>query len=611
MRVPAQLRACLTELSACVDFGWYIPSHLKPLGQVELPTMSCNRYAVWSIEHIDQHAIPGFFRWKRHLADQDLSEAPNSPELWENQFAFYNLTNGDALTLDYANPDPEHQPVRYFSHELAMLHGQALAPNFFAFITQMSRLGMAGTEWASWMIFGEPSDPDAYYLRADSAGGKAWLDWLSRDHTIVQADEPPPAVVERTAADRALLDAARAGSVEGVSAALEAGAQPDCVPSSDWKMKHAAWDDEFMTALNYAVRRNDLDMIERLLQVGATLDTRRLPLSVAVAESSLATVQWLIAKGARINRWKGQRKAPLHELIDGRGEHAQKSRAVYAAELQERAERLKGTGLLEKMLAKHLEQPEYEAMLRALLQAGADVDAKRDGHPVLFECHDVATAKLLLDYGADPNATGPRDETPLHRARTSERARLLVQRGAEVNALSQAEEDYDEPGRTPLHYAVMRSKRHGSALVKTLLELGADPLIPDSKGNSTLAYCGDPETFQLLMTFGLDPLQRQSDGKTLLHTFLEVFGPPRVQWPAEVAFLDFLLGLGLQINAQDDKGRTILHLACERESWDEAGPNYELLLARGADPSIRDHSGKRPVDRLARSLKTLRALLKV
>ena len=35
-----------------------------------------------------------------------------------------------------------------------MLHGVALAPDFFTFVTEMSKLGFAGTEWASWLRFG-------------------------------------------------------------------------------------------------------------------------------------------------------------------------------------------------------------------------------------------------------------------------------------------------------------------------------------------------------------------------------------------------------------------------------------------------------------------------
>jgi hypothetical protein len=47
---------------------------------------------------------------------------------------------------------------------------------------------------------------------------------------------------------------------------------------------------------------------------------------------------------------------------------------------------------------------------------------------------------------------------------------------------------------------------------------------------------------------------------------------------------------------------TVLHDPAEREEYSDAGPNYALLLAQGADRSIRDNNGKRSADLLARSL---------
>ena len=94
----------------------------------------------------------------------DRAEAPNTPDMWEHQFPLHELVNGDMLTIDMRRQDGP-RPVRYFSHELAVLHGQALAPDFLTFVTEMARLGQAGTEWASWGRFGEWAD-DRYYLRS-------------------------------------------------------------------------------------------------------------------------------------------------------------------------------------------------------------------------------------------------------------------------------------------------------------------------------------------------------------------------------------------------------------------------------------------------------------
>lgn len=163
---------------------------------------------------------------------------------------------------------------------------------------------------------------------------------------------------------------------------------------------------------------------------------------------------------------------------------------------------------------------------------------------------------------------------------------------------------------TPLQAALLSGKLDGNSPITALLELGADATLADADGRSTLAYCCDEDLFRLITAKGIDPLALQPGKQTLLHNLTCYHWLPRQQFPKEVAFLDFLLGLGIDINARDEKGRTMLHYAAEREDYDEAGPNYELVIARGADKHITDNDGKRPFDLVAKSLKKVRTLLK-
>jgi hypothetical protein len=77
---------------------------------------------------------------------------------------------------------------------------------------------------------------------------------------------------------------------------------------------------------------------------------------------------------------------------------------------------------------------EEEALNGRLLKAAAD--------------GDVAVATRALEDGANVNATDEDRNTPLHLAASYDVARLLVDRGADLNATNSI-----GPGRTPLELA--------------------------------------------------------------------------------------------------------------------------------------------------------------
>ena len=88
---------------------------------------------------------------------------------------------------------------------------------------------------------------------------------------------------------------------------------------------------------------------------------------------------------------------------------------------------------------------------------------------------------FLLDRNAlvNVNAKNPSQETPLHLAvlyrddETAARvADRLIANGAELNAPQKG-------GQTPLHHAVARGS---AAIVETLIQAGADPMLKDQTG---------------------------------------------------------------------------------------------------------------------------------
>ena len=522
--LPPQLRASLRH-SARVAFGWRVPSHLHAMAREDMPTSSANGGAIWDEADIEE-AASGYLKWRHTLAEAEPPAGPSGLAVdWDLLFPFYRLPNGDFLAIDAAPDGP--QPVRYISHELDMLHGSVLAPDFFSFVTGMSKLGFAGTEWASWLRFGVP-DGEAFDLRADSEGGKTWLAWLKRDPARPAANEPPPSVVERTAADRALLLAARAGDLGGVQAALASGAVPDAIWSDAALMEYSFWEDRYATALTYAVRGGNELMLDVLLAHGASPDTRRLAVGDAVEAAPPAMLTRLLALGARVNGWKGDRHWPLHQLVTQRARSVAPTREDYEARMQAEQAAWGDWGATAESLG-HRQQQRLDLYLTP------------DDYVTMLARGDAATVRVLLRHGADVGARDSFGETALHDPRSPEIARLLVEHGADVNAAATpADGNSENLGRTPLHTALLMASYRGLESPKVLLELGADQMARDGNGRSCLCYGTDPNSMRLLETFGLDPLERLADGGTLLHNLLRMTSL-RAAFPEEVAKLDHLL----------------------------------------------------------------------
>lgn len=384
-----------------------------------------------------------------------------------------------------------------------------------------------------------------------------------------------------------LQAAADGGFATSVTALLAAGADATVVlPEGE-------------TILMTAARAGNADVVEALLRSGADIEARdrwygETALIFAAAEDHAASVEVLVAHGADINgrsepmnyrsRRLGQSILPLGEwtpIMYAARENALEAgkRLIDAGADLNLQDPDGATALVIAIINAH---NEFAVML---IEAGADPDiADTDaGMGPLYAAVDMH--RLAVGHG---RGTPP----PVGALTAVDVARALLAAGADPNA--------------PLKKAVMQ-RTH--TMGDTALGTGATPLLRAAKS-------GDIEMLRVLVDGGADPLATLPNGTHAL-MFAAGLGwrngspaaPSYDQGTDEeaVASIDYLLGLGLDINAAAQNGDTALHAAV---SGRRSPLIVAHLLERGADPSLGNGRGQTPLDAAARAPEEIAALLR-
>src|SRR6266404_6199979 len=198
----------------------------------------------------------------------------------------------------------------------------------------------------------------------------------------------------------------------------------------------------------------------------------------------------------------------------------------------------------------------------------------------------LALATELLDHGAPLNARNLAGATALFFAVEGNHtpvAQRLIERGADVNLAGGS-------GVTPVAAAAYRGN---NPIVEDLLAHGADDRAPDQTGKPPIVYAAAGAQFDIvkrLLVRNLDINSRYPNDLTLL---MWASGPDeKVSETEAIKVVSYLLDAGAHIDDRDDRGRTALMIAAEGGRAEIAN----LLLARGADPSVKDKAGKSAAD---------------
>jgi len=321
------------------------------------------------------------------------------------------------------------------------------------------------------------------------------------------------AEASRSGGETALMTAARTGNLEAVEALLAHGADPN------------ASERNAQTALMWASAEGHEPVVKALIAAGAdlraTLDSGFNPLFFAVREGRADVARTLLAAGYDVNEALQRRTRPQYQHAD--------------------------SGMSPLILA--IENGHYELAV-ALLEAGADPNDERTGYTPLHTITWVRKPKNS-DYGSDPAPEGSGNLSSLQFVQT------LVAMGADVNRrLANGHSiapKINVQGATPFLFAADKAD---VPLMKTLLDLGADPLLPNVEG-----------TTPLMAAAGL--------GTTAP---LEEAGTEQEAYQAT----KLLLSLGADIHAVDSNGETVMHGA----AYGSFPTVIQLLAESGADPEL-------------------------
>src|SRR5215510_11830792 len=333
-----------------------------------------------------------------------------------------------------------------------------------------------------------------------------------------------------------LMLASRSGNAEAVKALLARGAKDD------------AGERHGQTALMWAAAEGNTAVVRTLIDAGAdikaTLDSGLTPFFLAVREGRLDTVRAFLAAGIDVN------------ATVPRPENAPRSTAGSYIRPVDR-----GTSAL--LLA--VQNGHFELAI-ALVDAGADPNDVRSGF----------TALHTISWVRKPDSSDNSDPAPATgagRLTSLEFVREIVRRGANVNfrlakgapKQPNTSSKIESDGATPILFAADRSD---VPLMRLLIELGADPLLPNFNNTTPLMAAAGLGT--------TEPLEEAGEESEAIEA------------------VAMLLDHGADVNGVNNEGDTAMHGA----AYNIYPRVVELLAKRGADPKIwgkPDKFGRTPL----------------
>lgn len=312
-----------------------------------------------------------------------------------------------------------------------------------------------------------------------------------------------------------LMTASRTGKADAVMALIDAGAKVD------------AKERKGQTAIMWAAAEGHAEVVKALIDAGADFQSPlkrsgHTPLTFAIRAGKPDVVHLLLTEGVDVNG--------IMSLPNSSG-------------------KLPKNGTSPLVLA--VENGHYDLAVE-LLDAGADPKDDRSGFTILHTLTWIRRPDMGESASGDPAPHGS------GRRNSDQFVREIVKRGADVNARMKGGQKagggrVGAKGATPFF---MASDRADLPYMKLLIELGADPFIPNEDGCTSL-----------MVAAGIGsraPEEEAGNERQCL------------------AAVQFLVGLGADVNTVDANGETAMHGAAYKNIPSVA----EYLAKQGADIQI-------------------------
>jgi ankyrin repeat protein len=343
------------------------------------------------------------------------------------------------------------------------------------------------------------------------------------------------------------------GNAELVRALLAAGADPNTTLRGG------------ETVLMTAARTGRVGPVRALLDAGAKVDAKerngQTALMWAAADGHAAVVELLIKAGADVRARLKSGFTPL--LFAAREGRIDVVRALLKAGVDAnetiRTERRGGgiaprNGVSALILA--IENGHFE-LAEALLKAGANANDQRSGFTPLHTLTWVRKPNRGDDPDGQPPPAGSGNLSSL------QFARQLVAHGADVNArLEKGPAGRGKLTMTGATAFLLASKTADVPYMRLLVNLGADPLLPNKDGCTPL-----------MAAAGIGTLAPTEEAGTE---------------PEALAAVEYLLSLGASVNTVDENGETAMHGA----AYKSLPKMVQLLADKGAKIDLWNRKNK-------------------